>query len=142
MQRHGTTDLVRRPNGTGTLSGGYKVLYVDGKRKQEHVVIAEKAIGRALAGGEVVHHVDMNGENNTPSNLVICPNDAYHALLHKRMRALDACGNANYERCGLCKQYDDPSNLENASTKGIMPYHKACKSEYNRNYHRNVRSKK
>ena len=62
----------------------------DGTYKFEHVVMAEKAIGRELPFGSVVHHVDRDGTNNntkTPWNLVVCPDQKYHLLLHARARA-------------------------------------------------------
>lgn len=46
-----------------------------------HVVIAEWIIGRPLAKGEVVHHVDGNNRNNDPANLQVMSHSA-HARLH------------------------------------------------------------
>jgi HNH endonuclease len=54
----------------------------------EHTLVAERALGHYLPTGAVVHHVDGNKWNNTPTNLVICQDQAYHVLLHKRQRAL------------------------------------------------------
>lgn len=45
----------------------------------EHILIAEKALGKYLPPGAVVHH-------HSPTQLVICEDQAYHMLLHKRMR--------------------------------------------------------
>ena len=36
----------------------------------EHILIAEKKIGRKLKQGEVVHHIDGNRLNNDPNNLL------------------------------------------------------------------------
>lgn len=76
-----------------------------------HIVIAQTVLGRTLPKGAHVHHVDGNGHNNEYTNLVICPSQAYHMLLHVRQRALEQCGNANWLRCIRCKKYDDPSNM-------------------------------
>jgi hypothetical protein len=32
-------------------------------------------------------------------------------LLHQRMRALAACGHADWRSCALCGEYDDLANL-------------------------------
>jgi len=48
--------------------------------------IAEQALGKPLPKGALVHHADGNALNNDPENLVICPDNAYHNLLHKRLR--------------------------------------------------------
>jgi hypothetical protein len=55
----------------------------------EHILVAESVLGHSLPAGAVVHHVDGNKHNNAPGNLVICEDDAYHRLLHTRMRRLD-----------------------------------------------------
>lgn len=63
------------------------------KPRLEHRVIAETVIGKPLPRSVVVHHVDGNRSNNAHSNLVICQNQAYHALLHRRARVVRAGGN-------------------------------------------------
>jgi len=50
----------------------------------EHRIIAERAIGRKLRAGEVVHHIDCNRANNRNDNLLVCDTN-YHAALHARM---------------------------------------------------------
>lgn len=49
----------------------------------EHRVVAEQKIGRRLAAGEQVHHVDGNPLNNDPSNLEVMGNIAEHMLEHR-----------------------------------------------------------
>ena len=110
---------------------GYRFFKSLGKNVAEHRRIAEDAIGRPLKGTEQVHHWDENTLNNHPSNLVICPDMAYHKLLHKRQRALAESGNANYLMCRHCKKYDDQRNLVVIECKGklttrIRAYHKTC----------------
>lgn len=65
-------------------SDGYKVL-PDGKF--EHRMVAEKALGKPLPAGAVVHHINGDRLDNRPENLVICPDQAYHRLIHLHMMA-------------------------------------------------------
>lgn len=70
----------------------------------EHVVIAERALGKRLPPGADVHHVDGNRRNNANANLVICQDRLYHMLLHVRARVLSAGGNPNTDLvCSACK---------------------------------------
>jgi hypothetical protein len=104
--------MTKRKNGEGTITpGGYLRRKENGIYKQAHVIVAEKILGRELLGQEIVHHVNENKLDNRPENLVICPNKKYHNLLHRRMRAISECGNANWLKCEICKKYDDPSLL-------------------------------
>lgn len=76
---------------TGSMDeAGYWWITVDGGRRvMEHVYKAEQALGKLLPKGAEVHH--MNGikcDNDTPFNLIVCPDRTYHQLLHKRARML------------------------------------------------------
>lgn len=53
----------------------------------EHILVAEKALGRHLPLGHPVHHWDEDKRNNSPKNLLICEDHSYHMLIHARMRA-------------------------------------------------------
>lgn len=55
----------------------------NGSAIYEHIVVMEKAIGRQLRRGEVVHHVNEDGRDNRLANLVLCENQAHHFRLHK-----------------------------------------------------------
>ena len=50
--------------------------------RHTHRVIVEQILGRPLAPGEVVHHIDGNKQNNNPDNLMVLQNQALHAALH------------------------------------------------------------
>ena len=114
-----------RPQYAGKYVAGY------GNSRKIHILMAERVLGRPLPDGAHVHHVNENSMDNTPSNLVICPDAAYHKLLHRRTDALNACGNADWRKCCHCKQYDDPKNLSirTRRVRGIetpLVYHLAC----------------
>lgn len=94
--------LIKSPDHPRANQGGYV---------REHILVAEEALGRPLPEGAVVHHVNEDPADNRPTNLVICQDQAYHKLLHQRMRAKAACGHADWRRCVYCKEYDDPENL-------------------------------
>lgn len=96
----------------------------------EHVLIAERALGRYLPEGAEVHHADENKRNNANRNLVICQDKAYHKLLHARARVVAAGGDPNTQAvCGACRQPKPFSAFyrmaDNAST-GVNGRCKEC----------------
>ena len=95
-----------------------------------HVAAAEKALGRRLPKGAVVHHVDGDRMNYRNSNLVLCPSNAYHKLLHRRMAAMAATGNPSYVRCSFCGTYAPPGELSCTVGKRTRHYHAACRQAY------------
>lgn len=115
----------------------YQNSYSFGRSVAKHIAVAEKAIGKVLPHGALVHHVDEDTLNNDPKNLVICPDEAYHKLLHRRMRALDACGNANWVKCQYCQGWDDPRNMSSVQ-KNDRPsttyWHVSCRQEYRKDF--------
>lgn len=131
-RNHGDVNVVKKtPNGGGYMQGGYLGRQVNGVRKFEHVLVAERLLGKPLPPGAVVHHWDEDKTNNKPENLVICPDRAYHNALHARMRAMDATGDPNKRPCRRCKQYDDLSNLRVYVTKtgSTAHWHVQCERD-------------
>ena len=101
----------------------------------EHVVDAEKALGKLLPKGAEIHHYGAKTDN---TKIVICENHAYHMLLHRRMRALEACGHADWHKCRYCKKYDKPENLY---ISGGRAYHRACYNRAKRERYKNNKLK-
>lgn len=66
-----------------------------------HRARAEAALGHALPAKAIVHHADGTRSDTGP--LVICPNQAYHMELHRKMRIQQAGGNPWTQRiCKIC----------------------------------------
>jgi hypothetical protein len=135
LYRYGRLHLIRRENGTGNINqSGYIDHHTDGRRVYAHVLVAERALGKTIPKGACVHHVNEIKGDNSPSNLVICPNEAYHRLLHRRAKALDACGHADWKMCPYCGEY---SHLELMTSRGAHP---SCARKAAREAYRNKKS--
>lgn len=79
--------VTARSIGNKSRTGhGYITVRIGRNRKQyEHILVAERAMGRSLRQGEVVHHINCNRTDNRPENLLVCTIQ-YHLQLHMRMR--------------------------------------------------------
>lgn len=105
------------------------------KGKRNYRLTVEQILGKPLPSGAVVHHWDEDRTNNLPTNLAVFPDEAYHNLIHMRMEAQKACGNPNYLKCYVCKDYDEPQKLlevRKAGRRVTTFYHPECRSAYRR----------
>jgi len=97
----------------------------------ERLALAMKALGKMLPPHAEVHHVNRQGGDNRPGNLVICQDNAYHKLLHSRTEACEACGHADWRRCEYCHAWDSPVHV--IETKPARNHHhRQCRNEYGR----------
>lgn len=69
----------------------YTISYENGvrrsRRKLEHIAVMEKALGRELQKGEVVHHINGDKTDNEINNLFLCTRKE-HGTLHKQLEGL------------------------------------------------------
>lgn len=70
-----------RYKGFTIQKAGYILVCINGKQRYQHIVIAEKALGRRLKKGEIVHHLNGDRSDNKNGNLLVCLSP-YHKYLH------------------------------------------------------------
>jgi len=128
----GSAAPYRAPPGAGHVN---KRGYLEREDGDDHVLVAERVLGRRLPSGAVVHHVNGDRLDNRPGNLVVCPSQSYHVLIHQRERALTASGHAGWLKCGHCKQYDAPENMYVRSDRR-QGKHRSCEAKYKREVRR------
>lgn len=80
--------------GKSLFKNGYYYVYAPWHPKacknriQEHIIVAEKSIGRFLKDGEEVHHINGIKTDNTPENLMVVTHNE-HMKLHIGRRKFD-----------------------------------------------------
>jgi hypothetical protein len=118
---------VLRPEHPRGIANGY----VD-----EHILVAERALGRCLPETAEVHHVNRIRQDNSGSNLVICENKKFHRLLHAREDRLNDTGDLNLRRCSNCSvvQVLDNFNSDPNNWDGRCGICKSCRTIKRREY--------
>ena len=123
-------------NGGRMRNGDYILLFMPdhhraGKKGYvpEHIVIAEKALGRHLPEQAEIHHANTIKWDNRNENLVICESHSYHKLLHRRLCAWQATGSTTARKCTICKEW---SMAGDASYDIRSRNHYACRARYER----------
>lgn len=114
-------------------SHGYTLIHAPGHNRAhkqrsyvyEQILLAEKALGGPLPLCAQVHH-------HSPTQLVVCQDDAYHKLLHQRTRAYNATGHPTWLRCEYCKQYSNPKEMYIRKDRP-SGWHLECRNKYRRN---------
>lgn len=94
-RKHNLCSVKGNKNNGKTILNGYVAIYMPEHKRSfdngcvyEHVLVAEKMLGRELKKEEVVHHKDACRNNNEPDNLMVFENDRSHALYHAGFEAI------------------------------------------------------
>lgn len=74
-RRHGAGSHVLVKNKTHPRSNRHGYVY-------EHILVAEKKVGRNIQPNERVHHINCVKDDNRPENLFVCADDREHFLIH------------------------------------------------------------
>lgn len=118
MTRHVQASAPHHPN---TSSSG--CVY-------EHILVAERALGKLLPRGVQVHHVNGDNRDNVNRNLVICQDVAYHKLLHVRTRIVKAGGDPNTQKvcgdCGICQPFENFNIRRSSKSTGRQSICRKC----------------
>ena len=128
--KHGDPLINKRNKNELTVLNdqGYIVRKKNGVRIREHVAVVEAVLGRKIKQGEIVHHIDGNRSNNVNNNLMVCPSQEYHMLIHVRQRAFDATGDATKRKCSYCNTWDSSGNLKFGKYGSV--FHAECRRNY------------
>ena len=95
---------------------GYIHIKYKGKWMRKHRVIASLILGRELARGEQVHHINHIKDDNRIENLVVLQSST-HRRLHM-LNNIHVRKNMDGRRCDICQT--DKTNLQKTK-RGLRP---------------------
>lgn len=117
----------------GRTIKSYRMTSAGGRFELAHRYRAAVALGKPLPPRVVVHHAD--GSRREDAQLVLCENQAYHMLLHARMRVVAAGGNPNTDKiCWRCRKVKSKAEFppNRGEADGISGQCRPCKRESQR----------
>ena len=117
--------------GRRKVSNGYIMCYAPSHLRAyknfvlEHIIVAEKKIGRYLKLGERVHHINGIKDDNSPENLIVCKTTKEHFKHHKLNRWSKKFDNCR--RCKTTEKKHEARGLCGNCYKIILYHRKLCK---------------
>lgn len=131
------------------ISNGYILIYKPDHPKAikygqwqgyvyEHVIVAEKMLGRQLRKNEEVHHLNMNEADNRPENLLVLQK-GQHSKLHNFLRRYNlydvlqkiATDGHIVKKCLFCDEYIVNENKKFCDIECRRKYEEQKKGEQN-----------
>lgn len=107
----------------------------NGEDYHVHRYVAEQAIGRKLKNRESVHHLNYDKSDCRRQNLIVCPDDSYHRLLHARTDVLLDGYHPDVDAyCSGCKTYHPKQEFPKSKLRwnGVHNMCKTTSNEYRR----------
>ena len=87
---------------------GYVLIQTNNGRELEHLIVAEKMIGRKLTKDEIVHHINGKRDDNRPENLRVLSGHEKHVDVHtSKRREKYPDGFKSCPKCGVIKPFSD-----------------------------------